>query len=319
MKLIEIFNKLKIPNDDSYYIGEEINNGNQIAKDFKGRPVFFIKTSGITKKNEPITLEKITVRHSENIIIENQKNKKEYEFSLIHFTDNNIEFYEYFLDQIDSINKMIKKNISKDELDNFLGSIIDIWRGIKEPSTEKIIGLWGELFTILNSKDIELAVMSWHNKNNNKFDFYNNNEAVEIKSTTNNIRKHHFSQSQLNTKEEIFVISLLLQDDISGYTINDLKDEILKKIKDDNLILNFKKIFYRTKGTYEGVKIEKIKYNLNYTKKNIKVFNSKDIPIITNIPEHITDVEFVLNLSLCSEVVDLNKYTFINNFILPHK
>ena len=315
MKLIEIFNKLEIPKDNTYYIGEAIGNENQIAKDHKGRPVFFIQTSGLAKNSNPITLEKITLKHSKKIIIQNKKNKREYEFSLIHFTDNNNVFYEYFLDQIDSLNKLIKKNISKIDLENFLNTIIEIWRGIKEPSKEKIIGLWGELFTILNSKDIELAAISWHNKNNNKFDFYNNNEAVEIKSTTNNIRKHHFSQSQLNSKEEIFIISLLLQDDFSGYTIHDLKKKILEKIKDEKLILNFKRIYYKTIGLYNEVKIKKIKFNFSYTKNNIKIFNSKDVQIIKNIPEHITDVEFVLNLSLCSQTENLDKYIFINNFI----
>ncbi len=314
MKLIEIFNKLEKPIDNSYYVGEDIGNENQIAKDYMGRPLFFIKTSGITKNNNPITLEKIKLEHSKKIIIQNKNNKKEYKFSFIYFTDNNSIFYEYFLDQIETLNKLIQKNITKDELENLLNTIIEIWRGITEPSKEKIIGLWGELFTIFNSNDIELAILSWHNKNNNKYDFYNNNEAVEIKSTTNNIRKHHFSQSQLNTKEETFIISLLLQDDINGYTITDLKNKILEKINNENLILNFKKIFYKTIGLYNGSKIEKLKFNLNYTRSNIKIFYSKNIPILENIHDHISDIEFVLNLSLCTEIEDLNKFKFINIF-----
>ena len=74
--------------------------------------------------------------------------------------------------------------------------------------------VYGVIFLQYLIQKISISSYVLAYKNNNKFDFYNNNEAVEIKSTTNNIRKHHFSQSQLNTKEEIFVISLLLQDDI---------------------------------------------------------------------------------------------------------
>ena len=88
--------------------------------------------------------------------------------------------------------------------------LIDLFKEMPNKRSS-IIGLWGELFLIASSKNITKCLEAWHQHSEDKYDFYDNNEALEVKCTTQTDRKHQFKHDQLvsNLKDH-YVASIML-------------------------------------------------------------------------------------------------------------
>ena len=90
------------------------------------------------------------------------------------------------------VNEFLKINSNK--YDIIIADLPDAKKGF--------IGLWGELFLIVSSNNQVKVLEAWHNHAEDKYDFYDNNEALEVKCTTQGDRKHDFRHHQLVSKIE---------------------------------------------------------------------------------------------------------------------
>lgn len=93
------------------------------------------------------------------------------------------------------------------------------------------LGLWGELFTIYVSSDIDLAIVGWGDNPSRVFDFQWGSHALEVKTSTSPNRSHNYSLSQLRLSEmtAAFVCSVITQEVEDGVTAVQLRDLILQE------------------------------------------------------------------------------------------
>lgn len=104
-----------------------------------------------------------------------------------------------------------------------------------------IVGLWGELFTILSSRSISAAVKSWTVPRTAKYDFVCKEFVLDVKATLSTARRHRFSIEQLRPLEEYsaYIVSVCLVQTQGGKTVGQLLDEIVPLIFEVDLRKEF--------------------------------------------------------------------------------
>lgn len=91
-----------------------------------------------------------------------------------------------------------------------------------------VLGLWGELLSILISADAEAMVESWHVEIDDRFDFAAPADRLEVKTTDGGRRVHEFSNDQLRpvAGARTRVISIMTTATSAGTSVGDLVDDV---------------------------------------------------------------------------------------------
>lgn len=91
-----------------------------------------------------------------------------------------------------------------------------------------VLGLWGELLTILIAVDPEAMVESWHVEIDDRFDFAAPSDRLEVKTTDGGGRVHEFSNDQLRPVDgaKTRVVSIMTTATSAGTSVGDLVDEV---------------------------------------------------------------------------------------------
>lgn len=118
--------------------------------------------------------------------------------------------------------------------------LADLFRQIGE-SVGDVVGLWGELYILSCSSNLETAVRSWCINKNAKYDYVTEQFVLEAKTTLLSRRKHRFTLDQLRPIGEfsVYVASLVVVEVDAGRTAVELMDELYDKICDDDLRARF--------------------------------------------------------------------------------
>lgn len=91
-----------------------------------------------------------------------------------------------------------------------------------------VLGLWGELLTILIAVDAEAMVESWHVDIDDRFDFAAPAGRLEVKTTDSGRRVHEFSNDQLRPVDGATtqVVSIMTTATSAGTSVGDLVGEV---------------------------------------------------------------------------------------------
>lgn len=166
---------------------------------------------------------------------------------------------------------------------------------IKSNITE--IGIWGELFVILTSSSPEYLVKSWHINSNDKFDFNDGINILEVKTTTKQNREHNFSIEQLvnYNSNKIIICSIKTYEIENGKSVLDLFNEITS-ILSDEIKLIFKSKFFSVVG--ENLNKFNRKFDFNLSENSIAYYSPIEIPSIDvdHIQAGVSNVKFTSNL-----------------------
>lgn len=220
---------------------------------------------------------------------------------------------EIFLRSMDNIVQNISNDISEKKIYELTQNLIKLFEKISKKRNIDLLGFWGELFTIKHLRQKELLIEGWHPETNDTFDFVIKNNALEIKTSTSNDRKHHFSFDQLNSKDKkIIVVSILLRKSRTGYSLMDLKNKILMEISNESLKDKFQEIFDITIGSKTQEDLNEAIYNYEYARNNILFYDSQNVPRIKETPMYgVTNIKFESNLNGVRAISDFSNYDFL--------
>jgi hypothetical protein len=241
--IVEIFNKLELP-DSMEYNSKQFNNSNLwIVKDNKGNCGFMIdKATESSLLKNYVNLDKITkkVWHSKSIKLKD---------IVMYIHNDNVSPLVFSSSLSVHFQKHIKKTYT---VGDFKKALDKIEAMIKKPKYNKneIIGVWGEFFVInelinnfSSNKKREEIIKGWESPEGRTIIDIKLCESlinIEVKTTTQDSRVHHISSiNQLIPNENYngYLASLCINEG-RGSTCNDLKLKIL-----DSLNANQKKIF----------------------------------------------------------------------------
>ena len=141
-------------------------------------------------------------------------------------------------------------------------------------------GLFGELCIISISSNANYLIKSWHTSPNDKYDFNDGHEKLEVKTTDNLERIHSFSMNQTNSFDKTVIIASVIttQTDM-GLSVFDLVKKIQCKLIEDSMNQKLNEIILKTLGSdFKGAS----RYFFDYKQaiESIKYYNSQDIPMI---------------------------------------
>jgi len=300
----EIFNQLPKPSAEDEYVfsAEQIPNfpNHRIAKNSKGKPSFLFSIGSEDNSFEipKQKLYNLAIVHDLECQINDSSENFTGRFSVLSYVGEDAELATYFLKIGEVLIPTLGSESNKLVIVNIIKKFIELFKEVGKHPKKTIQGLWAELLVISLVANTEEYIQAWHNNPEDRFDFSFQNLQVEIKSNASRSREHHFSLEQLISigNTETFIVSVFVEALSNGKSIEDLVHEISFKLQGSiELIekLNMT-VFTTLNGNIKG--ISEFKFNHQLAIENLKAYNSKNIPVIEDIPKHISKVSFQCDL-----------------------
>jgi hypothetical protein len=267
-----------------------------------GQPMFFIKCSNETKaKSLDTSLEFISVQFNRECqLIASDKNITTGIYTIILLNADSIDLQEYFIDVVSIVIKKLRDLPSLKELQTEIARLIDLFSKFSKPPSKTIQGLWSELFVIEQSKHPDYLINSWHNSSDDKFDFNDGIDKVEVKSTSKSRRVHSFSIEQLHpsANSKLIIVSVFTIETGMGKSIFDLVDSIGKRITDLNLLTRINTIIAQTIGK-DFEKAFNIFFDYQHAIDTVGFYEAESIPSIkiSSVPIGVLNVRFDSDLT----------------------
>ncbi|MDQ0919163.1 PD-(D/E)XK motif protein [Paenibacillus sp. V4I5] len=197
------------------------------------------------------------------------------------------------------------------EIYQLFASLSNLFSSEKEVSFKELQGLYCELYAIKLFAVSGLTIhKAWQSKEKMRFDFsFSNSKRMEIKSTQNENRIHHFKHEQLlSDLYEITIMSCLLKRDDRGLSLYELINSV-RDLIDLNYVslLIIEKIIKNIPLDY----LKQIKFDEDHLKRNVKFYSAKDVPrFLEPQPEGVSNTEYNSDLSNVTpiEIEDVIKW-----------
>ena len=124
---------------------------------------------------------------------------------------------------------------SATEVVKLLDEFLRLFAPRKTVPRSQLLGLWGELWLIRSAEDSNRMIGAWHQENSDRFDFSFRRGRVEVKTTENPGRTHHFSLAQLEVQDKpTWIASIAAVPDPAGWSVLDLLEEALSSAGPEN-------------------------------------------------------------------------------------
>ncbi|MDR2822377.1 MAG: PD-(D/E)XK motif protein [Acholeplasmatales bacterium] len=224
-------------------------------------------------------------------------------FHVITLKSNEIENIEAFI-RISYSFSEDKKEKYGDEVLKYFSYLINLFSKVVRSDQTELQGLFGELYFIWHFyKNYQINLTTYYqSKDNMKFDFsLPNSKRIEVKTTLNSNRIHHFRHEQLiSYKQDIKVVSILLRESDRGISLSNLIDLMVPEFISNSSFIQYieKKIYRLPKNV-----LDKHMFDIEYLSDNLRVFDAENIPKMdSKTPNGVTKVEYDSDLSLIADV-----------------
>jgi len=303
LDLIRLFNKvlpLKELEGDSFSCVEIPDFPEYLlAKNKDNLPSLLIKT-GDEKLFSDIGLENLSVLFNRKCSFQLEKKPKSDFFTIVNLTHHSSDLNSTFLLLLAVTIEHIGRNPSEKRIYSELLRFAELFKIASNAPLKSIQGLWGELFVIENSIQVENFIHGWHLNTNDKLDFYFENESIEVKSSTVRRRTHYFSIEQLHVlkNQNHHVASVFVERLNGGCSIDNLIKLIEEKLSNEELIFKLKTTVIKTLGN-DAEKALTIPFNYDLAKESLIFIDHHRVPKIKkrNIPREIKEVKLKIDLT----------------------
>lgn len=240
----EIYTKLlcNLPSDCNFLFAQPLagNNGLMLSIDTQAFPCLLFESNRYDHRTD-IELRAIDIKFSRDCSIKIEDDGiKLGNYTIVSLKDNDPDIVQVFLRLLEETFYKVNYRYSNREIANKILDIANLFKHMNE-TVGDALGLWGELYIITKSIDINSAIQSWCLHKKAKYDFVTNQFALEVKTTLGSKRKHQFSIEQLrpNGEFDVFVASLCVVELYSGKTVFELINEIYNQISNAELRSQF--------------------------------------------------------------------------------
>jgi hypothetical protein len=323
MLLIELFNTIQQPAeiDTFQFSALPIPNcpNHRIAKDKEANPILLLSVfDKEVRANLPILrLQNVKVQFDIKCNIQQNESIIEKIFTVVSFVGKEAYLITYFLKLCSTLIEDIGNEPSIEETRKEISHFIELFRLVTEPQIKTVQGLWAELFLISISKNPEYLIKCWHCFPEEKFDFNNGEERLEVKSSSNSLRIHNFSLVQLNPPKDATAIiaSIFVSKSSTGKSISKLAKEIADSLsKQHELIEKLRYQIALTLGKSINEALD-LCFDFHLAKDSLRYFRTEDIPRIStnNVPPLVIDVHFKSDLTNI-EPINLKKFAESSEF-----
>lgn len=273
----------------------------RLAKDASGCPCFLIRHDNETIGGTQIRLQNLQVTFNSVCTIEKAGGQRESGlFTIIRCLSRRRELCAQFLQVMSPIAMSLGNQPPPPEIRRAISRVVELFRALMSTPRTIAQGLWGELLVIRNSTDIRAMAAAWHGDADERFDFAAGAQRLEVKTSSQRLRRHHFSLEQLvgPSGTSIIVASIFVERSGGGVSIRSLATEIRNELgEDSNAVIRFDRTMTLSLGSEYGDWIDE-GFDLQLAGDSTAYFDVASIPKVANPqPQAISEVRFCSDLS----------------------
>ncbi len=266
--------------------------------DQDNNPTFFFELEEEIVNHFPISLQNIRFIKNNEYILQNNNKEITETFSIIKCVSESPSLIELFLETLFSRIQEWEKN-KQVNINEDIESFQKLFEKLQLTSIKTVKGLWGELFTIKNSKNINRLIEYWHVKKTQLFDFYAPPNIVEVKTTTEQKRIHYLKLEQCIFEKNMngYLHSVMTIEKYDGLSCYDLYQSINQKVYNRQIKEKLEKVYFETIGS-NFEKFDEDKFCLKTAEENSLFFDLNLIPSPSKqIPKEVDQVKFRVDIS----------------------
>lgn len=273
----------------------------RLGKDSTGSPTLLIQLpSEQAIEASPIRLQHLYVAHDVHCVIRHGQGTETGRFSVISCFAADRATEIYFLRVIEALLPGLGERPDVRSINKAVDSLVELFRGLSNPPIKAVRGLWAELFLLAESQNPKKLVDAWHTFPDDLYDFNEGNHRIEVKSTSGEIRRHHFSLAQLLPPEgaTLAIVSVIVNRAGGGTTVNDLIDELRSLFSGSpHRILRLYKVVALTLGD-KWHEAELDMFDRPAARQSLAFFGSPDVPMVSpDLPAGVSNVRFSSDLT----------------------
>ena len=240
-----------------------------------------------------------------------RNNDTEFYFHIIRAKETDYAIKLQFQIIYEYVFNKITNPISDNELLSLVTSLEEFFRITPDVNPHLLqIGVYGELLTIQNLyiNGYREITQKYHKNFYSTHDIEISPELrIEIKTSTNEKRIHHFSHNQISrTDTEVYVVSSVLEESQEGKSLFTLFDEVKLLYDDAEAVFELEKLKKRcnVSESNEGIRIA-----YNKAINDLRIINAHELPQINSlIPQGVTGVNYDVECGFAN-------YKTVNDFV----
>lgn len=276
----------------------------------EGFPKFFVCTNDSVSSIHNTSLEILTVEYNLPCTFVDDEISEPHHYTVITLRSLEQNLQAEFIDIVLMMLGRLVAMPSKREISIEVENLIYIFSAMTCPPKKQIQGLWAELLVIERSRFPETIINAWHSDPNAKYDFTLGRDKVEVKSTSGEERKHHFSLDQLNPSHHsrLLIASVIVRESghgNGGMSVSELRDKICERVTNIDCRMHLYQVMAETIGT-DMHKLEGVYFDYTEASDTLRYFDAREVPGIdkTLVSPGVTSVGFTSDLSGIVDVQD---------------
>lgn len=273
----------------------------RLAKDTNGSPCLLLRQPATAARPAPIRLQNLMVYYGVPCVISHTGGQREDgTFTIIKCASTDTSLFPHFLRILSPIITTLGAEPSVAVVRRAISGLVDLFQSLTMPAKKSVQGLWAELLVIRRASDPRMLIAAWHGLPFERVDFLSGRQRLEVKSSSNRLRAHHFSLFQLTPPDNsrLVVASLFVESVGGGLSLRRLFDEVRNLVAADPvLLMQFDAVFYATLGSGWSDAMEE-SFDQELASESLKFFDSANIPKIEGpISTAVSDIRFTSDMS----------------------
>ena len=273
----------------------------RLGKDSAGAPALLIKLPfGQATNTSPIRLRHLYVAHDVDCVIHRDHGTDSGRFSVLSCVEADRATENYFLRVVEALLPGLGERPDACSINQAVDRLVELFRALGNPPIKAVRGLWAELFLLAEAQDPQKLADAWHTVPDDLYDFNQDNQRIEVKSASGDVRRHHFSLTQLlpPAGTTLAIVSVIVNRAGGGTTINDLVDELRSLFSGSpHRLLRLYKVITLTLGDrWREAELEM--FDRPAARQSLAFFRPSDIPMISpDLPAGVSNVRFSSDLT----------------------
>lgn len=307
IELFQSFDSITTTGDEDRFAAFPIPcyEPHRLGKDAQGKPLLLISVLNVGSQSHrtPVVLENLTVQHNLNCRVSRPDGTfEEGVFTVVRYTGENVILQDYFLKVMSTIIISIGDRPTQSDVAHAINQLIELFRAMAKAPRKSVQGLWAELFLISQTGQPATLIEAWHTVVEDRYDFAMDDQRIEVKSFSGNVRLHHFSLQQLHPPEGVkaLVASVSVESSQAGISIFDLRERIQNGLGSNlNSLLHVDKIIALTLGD-AWQQASDVRFDERLAEESLAFYEISGIPSVNpNLPSGVSGVHFRSDLTEC--------------------
>lgn len=269
-----------------------------LGKDGSAAPSLLFRVQETSPRPAPIRLEHLSVEHNAHCTIHSDTGVTEGHFTIIRCRNGPATLHDLFLRFAEPLIRKLPAQPTPTDVHLTITALVELFRAAAQPASKTVQGLWSELFLISQATEPEVLLQAWHAAVDDRYDFANGPQRIEVKSTSTRIREHHFSLEQLSPPlgTRVIIASVFAERAAGGTSIADLFDTIAIAVDSATLLADAQRIAYLSLGATwrDGVAT---RFDRELASDSLLFIDARNAPSIPGAPPGVTEVRFASDLS----------------------